>query len=100
MLENYRFIGAIRLMFPRSTILHTLRDPADTCFAAYRMDFILNLTNWFTADLADMGRHYVRYRRLMDHWARVLPGRVVDVVYEDLVADFPAQVLRWCRPAA
>ena len=45
-------------------------------------------------NLGDIGRHYVHYRRTMEHWARVLPGRVVDVVYEEMVAEPAAQIRR------
>ena len=45
-------------------------------------------------DLADIGRGYAQYRGMMAHWARVLPGRVVDVDHEALVAD-PGRQIRW-----
>lgn len=38
-------------------------------------------------DLGDIGREYVRYRKLMEHWHSVLPGRIIDVRFEDLVTD-------------
>jgi hypothetical protein len=41
-----------------------------------------------TYDLAELGRYYRSYRNLMLHWRRVLPtGRILDVHYEELVAD-------------
>ena len=45
-------------------------------------------------DLRNLGRYYRRYDRLMAHWNRVLPGRVLEVRYEDLVADQEAQTRR------
>jgi hypothetical protein len=45
-------------------------------------------------DLAQIGRAYVRYRRVMDHWERVLPGRVIRVEHEKLVADPEGQIRR------
>src|SRR5262249_2402818 len=50
--------------------------------------------NETTYDLGDIGRHYVSYRRLMEHWVEALPGRVVDVVYEEMVTDPEAQIRR------
>jgi hypothetical protein len=41
----------------------------------------------FSYDLAEIARYYVAYRRLMDHWARTLPGRIHTLSYEALVAD-------------
>ena len=46
-------------------------------------------------DLAELGRYHRRYRQLMAHWRRVLPaGRILDVRYEDVVADLEPQVRR------
>jgi hypothetical protein len=50
--------------------------------------------NETTYDLRDIGEQYVRYRELMAHWDTVLPGRVIDVVHEDLVSD-PDAKIRW-----
>lgn len=84
-LENYLHVGLIQLIFPRSTILHAVRDAMDLGFACYRQLFVSG--NETLYDLAEIGAEYGRYRGLMDHWAAVLPGRVADVAYEDLVAD-------------
>ncbi|MCH8037095.1 MAG: sulfotransferase [Proteobacteria bacterium] len=45
-----------------------------------------HLLDEFTYDLAELGRYYRLYARLMDHWRAVLPGRFLDLSYEDLVA--------------
>jgi tetratricopeptide (TPR) repeat protein len=91
-LNNYMDIGLIHLMMPRAVILHSARDSVDTCLACYRKLF--QTGNETTYDLADIGREYVRYREMMDHWAAVLPGRVIDVSHESLVAD-PDRQIRW-----
>jgi hypothetical protein len=41
-----------------------------------------------------VGTYYRDYVALMDHWDRVLPGKVLRVVYEDVVADLETQVRR------
>jgi hypothetical protein len=84
-LENYLHVGLIRLMFPRATVLHAVRDPLDTCFACYRQLFTNG--NETLYDLGDIAAEYRRYRDLMDHWRAVLPGWVSDIGYEALVAD-------------
>jgi hypothetical protein len=91
-LSNFESIGFIALALPNATILHCVRDPLDCCLSAYRMRFTIG--NELAFDLAEIGHSYVRYRRLMEHWAAVLPGRVVDVVYEDLVGAQERQT-RW-----
>ena len=92
MLANYVNIGMIHLMFPNAVILHSARDALDTCLAGYRKLF--RTGNETTYDLSEIGAHYVRYREMMAHWARVLPGRVIDVEHEALVAD-PQGRIRW-----
>ena len=91
-LENHLRVGMIHLMFPRSVILDSTRDPVDTCLSCYRQLFTEG--NETLYDLGQIGRAYVRYRRVMEHWHRVLPGRVIRVEHEKLVADTEGQVRR------
>jgi tetratricopeptide (TPR) repeat protein len=83
--QNYFYIGVIALAFPKAVILNSVRDPMDTCFSWFR--YVYDTGNEFSHDLAHAGRAYVRYREMMDHWAEVLPGRVIDIDHEALVAD-------------
>jgi tetratricopeptide (TPR) repeat protein len=92
MLHNHLYIGMIHLMFPKAVILHSVRDAADTCFANFRQSFAGG--NEASYDLAEIGRDYVRYREMMAHWDEVLPGRVIPVEHEALVAD-PQARIRW-----
>ncbi len=48
----------------------------------------------FTYDLTELGEYYLQYERMMAHWHAVLPGRVLDVQYESVVADQSAQTRR------
>jgi tetratricopeptide (TPR) repeat protein len=91
-LENHLRVGMIHLMFPKAVILHSARDPVDTCLSCYRQLFTEG--NETLYDLGQIGRAYVRYRRVMEHWERVLPGRVIRVEHERLVAD-PEGQIRW-----
>jgi tetratricopeptide (TPR) repeat protein len=92
MLGNYMHIGMIQLIFPDAIILHSVRDPVDNCLACFRKLF--RTGNEWTYDLADIGAQYRRYRRMMAHWETVLPGRVIPVVHEELVADSERKI-RW-----
>jgi tetratricopeptide (TPR) repeat protein len=92
MLYNHMRVGMIHLMLPNAVILHAVRDPVDTCLGIWRQNF--DSGNELAYDLADIGRAYARYRRVMAHWADVLPGRAIDVRYEDLVSA-PDRQIRW-----
>jgi Flp pilus assembly protein TadD len=91
-LPHYLKIGMIHLMFPQAVILHSVRDPVDTCLASFRQLFADGNENSY--DLAEIGAEYVTYRRMMEHWDAVLPGRVINVDHEALVAD-PETQIRW-----
>jgi tetratricopeptide (TPR) repeat protein len=90
---NFSNAGLIHLVLPNARIIHVRRDPVDTCFSCYTNLFSRGLE--FTYDLGELGRHYRAYDLLMEHWRRVLPeGVMLEVQYEDLVADFAAQARR------
>ena len=42
----------------------------------------------------DIARYYVRFDRLMAFWREALPGRILELGYEDLVADQEGQTRR------
>jgi Tfp pilus assembly protein PilF len=91
-LENFRVIGLIRLALPNARIIHARRDPVDTCLSCFSKLFI-NLP--YTYDLAELGRHYRAYEALMAHWRAVVPQEVmIDVQYEEVVADLEGQARR------
>jgi len=70
-----------------------VRDPVDTCVSCFSKLFAADQSH--TYDLAELGRYHRRYRQLMAHWRRVLPaGRILDVRYEDVVADLEGQARR------
>jgi tetratricopeptide (TPR) repeat protein len=83
---NFLLIGLIHLALPNSRIVHCRRDPVDTCFSCYKHFFLGQYS--FAYDLAELGRYYRNvYAQLMNHWHKVLPGRILDVRYEDMVDD-------------
>jgi hypothetical protein len=84
-LSNFLHVGPIRAAMPGATVVHCLRDPLDTCVSCYCQDFASPTP--FTRDLRVLGRFYNAYRRLMDHWASVIPSPPTEVVYERVVAD-------------
>ncbi|HZQ11599.1 MAG TPA: sulfotransferase [Pseudolabrys sp.] len=91
--RNFFFIGLIHLALPNAVIIHTVRDPIDTCLSCFSKQFMTG--QLFTYDLGELGRYYRRYRSLMAHWRRVLPpDRILDVRYEDVVADLEGQARR------
>lgn len=85
---NFLFIGCIALMLPNATIIHCHRSPLDTCLSCFKHYF--QATHSYKYDLRDLGLYYRLYAQLMDYWREVLPGRFLDLKYEDTV-DHPEQ---------
>ena len=83
---NFVFAGLIHLALPNATIIHAVRDPVDTCISCFSKLFTEG--NFQTYDLAELGRYYRHYQAMMQYWHEVLPPRrILDVHYEDTVAD-------------
>lgn len=94
---NFLYCGYILAALPGAKLIHLTRDPMDTCYAVFKTMFF-NAYYW-SYDLDELADYYVGYREQMDHWHRVLPGRILDVPYERLVHDPEGQarrVLEWC----
>jgi hypothetical protein len=90
---NFNFAGLIHLALPHARIIHVGRNPLDTCLSIFATNFGDPLA--FAYDLGELGRYYRAYERLMEHWRRVLPeGAMLEVRYEDVVADIEAQARR------
>ncbi|MGE4562261.1 MAG: sulfotransferase [Rhodospirillales bacterium] len=83
---NFIYIGVIALALPNARIVHCIRDPVDTCLSCYMKIFNDAELN-YSYDLNHLGRYFAAYTRLMDHWRRLLPGRMVELRYEALVAE-------------
>jgi tetratricopeptide (TPR) repeat protein len=85
-------IGLIHLILPHAKIIDVRRHPMACCFSAYKQDFAEGAA--YSASLEDLGRYYADYRVLMDHFDKVLPGRIGRVSYEDLVRSPEAEIRR------
>ena len=92
--DNFMHIGLIHLMLPNARIVHSMRDPMDSCFSCFSRLFTANNLG-YTYDLGAVARYWVSYHELMQHWHAVLPeGRILDVSYEAMVSDFENQARR------
>ncbi len=88
---NFFHIPIIASLFPGARIVHTLRDPADTCLSSYFQFF--GGSHPHSHDLYSLGRFYRDYERLMAHWHSIegaLGVSIMDVRYESIVGDLDA----------
>jgi tetratricopeptide (TPR) repeat protein len=90
--NNYPLVGFLHLILPNARVINTRRHPYDSCLGAYKQLFGKGQN--FTYDMYDLADYYSQYHKTMSHWHEVLPGKVLDVHYEETVLDFEAQVRR------
>ena len=86
--HNFLYAGFIAHALPRAKIICLRRDPLDTCVANFRQLFDNSSVHFdYSNDLLDIGRYYLLFDRLMKHWTRTFPGRILEVSYENLVTS-------------
>ncbi len=90
--NNFRHIGLIHLILPNAKIIDARRSAMGCCFSGFKQLFAEGQE--FTYGLEEIGHYYSDYVRLMDHMDAVLPGKVLRVRYEEVVADLETQVRR------
>ena len=90
--NNFRHIGLIKLILPNAKIIDARRHPMACCFSGFKQLFAEGQE--FTYNIADAGQYYRDYLALMDHWENVLPGFILQVNHEDVVADLETEVRR------
>jgi tetratricopeptide (TPR) repeat protein len=90
--NNWIHVGLIQLILPNAKIIDARRHPLACGFSNFKQFYARG--HEFSYDLATIGEHYRQYQRLMAHFDRVLPDRVLRVIHEDVVAEPEAQIRR------
>ena len=90
--NNFRHVGLIHLMLPNARIIDARREPMACCFSNFKQLFANGQE--FTYSIEEIARYYRTYLELMRHWDAVLPGRVLRVFNEDVIADLEGNVRR------
>jgi tetratricopeptide (TPR) repeat protein len=96
-LSNFLYVGAILRAFPKAHIIHVRRNPMDSCYAIYKNLFRNGLE--YSYDLRDIGRYYLGYRMLMEHWQNLFGEKILTIDYENLVAsqeDVTRRMVSFC----
>lgn len=94
---NFLFLGLLYLLFPKARFIHCQRHPLDNCLSIYFQNFAR--PHHYAYDLTEIGLAYREHRRLMAHWHDVLPIRIFEVKYEELVfrqEEVLRQLIAYC----
>lgn len=93
LLGNFLYAGLLHLALPNARIVHVSRDPVDTCVS--RFSKLIAPGQAYSYDLGELGRYHMAYEALMDHWRAVVPpGVMLELRYEDMVADLEGEARR------
>jgi hypothetical protein len=96
MLENYLYLGLLASLFPRAKFIHCRRNLRDVAVSCWMTTF--GEVRWAN-DQQHIASRFHQYRRLMEHWRKVLPVPLLEVDYEETVADLEGVARRlvdWC----
>lgn len=85
--SNYEYVGVIGKMLPGAKIIHCKRSALDTCVSCYLLDFVGDKNHGYSYDLKHLAHQYKLYEQHMAHWLEVSEIEILEVEYEDLVAN-------------
>lgn len=89
---NFWNVGLIARLFPRAAIVHACRDPRDVGLSSFRLRFPDSFR--YVNDFNDFAHYYAQHSRLMAHWDRMLPGRILRIDYEQVVDSIEPSMRR------
>jgi tetratricopeptide (TPR) repeat protein len=90
--DNILYLGVIALLFPRARVVFCRRDLRDVCLSCHFQSFSQGMP--WTNDLDECATRALEIERLTRHWRAVLPLRVHELCYENLVADLDGESRR------
>lgn len=90
--NNFLHIGFIKTILPNAKIIDARRHPMSACFSGFKQLFAAGQS--FSYSLDDIGRYYLDYHRLMNHWQQIYGDQIITVIYEQVVSDLDSEVRR------
>ncbi|MBN4082639.1 sulfotransferase [Phycisphaeraceae bacterium AH-315-B13] len=94
LMQNFLHAGVIEMILPGAKIIHCQRDPRDTCLSCFLQHFAGPENQAYSRSTDTLAHYYQQYQRIMEHWKSVLETPILDVRYEDIVADKESQARR------
>jgi tetratricopeptide (TPR) repeat protein len=82
---NALHLGVVRAIAPGARVVWCRRDPLDTCTSCWLQNFAGS--NPFAYDLTHLGRFHRSLERVMRHWQAALGLEILELPYEQLVAE-------------
>ena len=95
--NNFLYLGFIALLFPNTRIVYCKRNPINIGISNFFQDFAGELP--WSYDLEDFVHFYKQHERIVEHWRKVLPMKIYEVQYEELVEEqerISHELLEYC----
>lgn len=96
--ENFFWLGFIKLILPKSKVVHCFRNSRDNCLSLFKNHFPSRRLD-YTYDLNKIVEYYNLYHNLMNHWNNLLPSFIFSISYENLVSNTEIEIrnlLKFC----
>ena len=84
--ENFLWIGFIKLILPKSKIIHCFRNSKDNCISLFKNHFPDGRIN-YSYNLDTTVEYYNKYYDLMNHWNKIFPDFIFNIKYEKLISE-------------
>ena len=82
--QNFLWIGFIKIFFPNSKIILTDRNSRDVCLSIFKINFENGFMN-FAYDQNDIGKFYNVYLDLISFWKEIFKDDIYVSKYEKLI---------------
>jgi len=89
--DNFVHLGLIRALFPKAKIVHTVRNPLDTCLSIWFQQ--LGEYMAYATDIESIAHYHLEHDRLMNHWGTLFGDSIFTLDYDELVKN-PEPVMR------
>lgn len=88
--QNVFFLGLAQILFPNTKVIHCTRSRRDVALSCYFQNFNASGLDW-TSSFEDINRYADAEERIMAHWRDVLELPIMNVAYENVIADPESQ---------
>ena len=89
---NFFQLAFAAVLFPNARVIHCQRDARDNALSIWMENF--NADQRYSTDFDDLAFFALQYRRLMAHWREHLPLKMLELQYEQTVANLEGQARR------
>ena len=89
--QNFLWIGFIKIFFPNSKIIITERNSKDVCLSIFKINFKNGFMN-FAYNERDIANFYNVYLELIEFWKKIFKEEIFKIKYENLIDDQETQI--------